>query len=828
MYALTFLEAKRPLVKQFSTDGVTPYPMVKRLKTHHTTVDPQDTQAVLDTFQTAASKGYALLKGHTKKPLQWESRAGQTDASAYTSLLVIDIDGLRLPDVTLQPPFQGKDLEHVAEKVVALLPAEFHNISYLAHASASFGLKRNSIHIHLFFFLDAPVAPRQLRPYLTALNFNNDHLLRSIQLSGSGRTLTYALDPCLADNSRMIFIGHPRFQEQGSNPFPDNMHRIIAVTKRRPLLNLDVTLQEFAAHQVAQQVNQHIRRLRDVAGLPNTPVKHQQYNQRTVISNPSQGDEFRMHFYADHGEYVTYNVGDGDSHAYYVRKDDPHVVWNFKGETPFVFQAADPETYEWHIKEFGITQAGDEVHLMPFAFRDIPSDSFFSGLWNPAKQEFEYLNPTQRANIDEFIAEKGGIVPDRIPQWHMTFDPTDPRRADFVEGYLNTYKEPDALRELAEIPPEFAGIPAQEILPAMEALCPNIHIVVHSLVGSEDPEYIYFLNWLAYALQRKTKTGTAWLFHGTQGTGKGLFIHEVLMPLMDHRYVEVTQLTQIEDQFNSWMETAMFVCVDEIRVRDSAQANKVMNKLKNYITEPTGVVRLMRQNPRQVKLWANFLFFTNERDPLQLAADDRRFNVGVRQEHSLKSRYGPQVEDIRRALPGEIPRFASLLAQLKVDDYAATTPLENIAKRLIQETSEDSIDAFVTAVMNGDLEYFMAVMEANSGGHNPDFLLAARNLFRSWLRDFTKQKSTKVWTADLLAPYNILVGRMENDHKFSKLMGHRGIVTKNIKRDGVVRKGIEINWRLTENDLAALHDRYLGNVDKMDEARNFRPQVAPL
>jgi hypothetical protein len=41
----------------------------------------------------------------------------------------------------------------------------------------------------------------------------------------------------------------------------------------------------------------------------------------------------------------------------------------------------------------------------------------------------------------------------------------------------------------------------------------------------------HFLNWLAFILQHRDRTKTAWVLHGVPGTGKGLLTNDILRPI---------------------------------------------------------------------------------------------------------------------------------------------------------------------------------------------------------------------------------------------------------------------------------------------------------
>ena len=76
-----------------------------------------------------------------------------TDRVAQTELLVLDLDGIEFPISASKSTLSEFDIQTIAEQFVTYLPPEFQDISYVAQASASLGLKGNKVSMHLFFLL---------------------------------------------------------------------------------------------------------------------------------------------------------------------------------------------------------------------------------------------------------------------------------------------------------------------------------------------------------------------------------------------------------------------------------------------------------------------------------------------------------------------------------------------------------------------------------------------------------------------------------------------------------------------------------------------------
>ena len=140
---IIFLKAKQKLVKEITTEGTKPYPLVKSFTSEHYTIEPNKKgfDEFYELLQTHAAAGHALHKGDLKKKLKNESRALMTDRTASTQLLVLDLDGITFPGA--KSKYNTYDIQNLAEAFVQYLPSEFSNVSYIAQASGCLGRKSN-------------------------------------------------------------------------------------------------------------------------------------------------------------------------------------------------------------------------------------------------------------------------------------------------------------------------------------------------------------------------------------------------------------------------------------------------------------------------------------------------------------------------------------------------------------------------------------------------------------------------------------------------------------------------------------------------------------
>ena len=230
---ITFLKASKPLVKEISEEGSKPYPLVKNFTSSEEdiSIDRAGFNKLFRVLCSQSAGGTCLHKGNLKRPLNDEPRAFMSDRSAPTELLVLDIDGLR--------GTPGQDVKSMADRIVLQLPEIFHDVSYIAQASASLGVKKNSISMHLFFLLDMPVHPKTLKDFLRNLNYETEFLAEQITLSANGQSLSCVLDPSVADNSKLIYIAPPKFVGI-EDPYPED--RFVKIDRGSPVLEISSSL----------------------------------------------------------------------------------------------------------------------------------------------------------------------------------------------------------------------------------------------------------------------------------------------------------------------------------------------------------------------------------------------------------------------------------------------------------------------------------------------------------------------------------------------------------------------------------------------------------
>jgi len=492
-------------------------------------------------------------------------------------------------------------------------------------------------------------------------------------------------------------------------------------------------------------------------------------------------------------------------------------MYNFKGEPIFEMEKADPEFYKSIFEKFA-DKIDKGKTLKPIVLRDFYTDTFYNGLFDQDKEQFtdSYpLTPTQKGSLDGFLRTHNRPMPDFIPDARVVFDPSVNKgiQMDKAPYYVNLYRKTRYMLQANKDVPKLkygTAINFHETIP-------NISILIKHILGNGVLEFEHFINWLAYIYQNKSKTMTAWIFTGVPGTGKGLFVHKVLKPLFGETQAPMRALENIEEQFNLYMRTALFLIIDEFRMAASGSVGKMADKLKHQITEPNLTIRAMRTNQIELPSFCNFLFLTNRADAVKIEEGDRRYNVGPRQEYRLEHIY-PKFLDNLALVENELFSFAGLLESFQVDVRMAHTALENEAKIEMKRISMSVLEEFANAVKENNLEYFIEVLDIPlTNTFDAGSISTAQRYVKNWITKAGIEIVIPMQHLKLI--YDVLTdsSKVLSIRDFIKAMNRLNIkaVRKRIGGGKHVSapRGVLITWHLNKNMKQSLITEYFDTKD---------------
>jgi len=801
------------LAKEITTNGVRPYPRVKKLnsETYHVQENNEGLEELFELLQEKAKLGAALIKGPLNDTIINESRRGKVNVRGPTNLLVIDIDGWQ-PDTPLTAPITQESLKLVAESIVRLLPEPLASTSFIANASSSTGTKENGdIGLHLFFLVEKAVAPGRLENYIRALNFINKRITEQIGLQASRMSLKWALDPVVARNAQVIYVAHPTFIET-DDPFPTPEDRWALITKAHGSCDLSMEVASIDEAKVKGNEQKILTSLRKEAGLskfkPKTRSMTGVNGKQPIVTNP---DPLVMELSYTNDNFAYWNINGGDSNAYYNPIGNPEIIYNFKGEMPFEMKKAALETYEWYVEAFKV-QIRSVNEARPLVFRDGTSDQHYITEYIPAHDTVLRTDKISPQNVTARLSEFGMPVPEPIPTWNLSFNPDSTIEIDWDERKLNLFQATKYLKSPPAVMPQYSGVKIGEATEAMAALCPTIHKVIFHITGSSPEDFEYFINWLAWCVQNRDKAHTAWVFSGTPGTGKGVFFERILRPIMGDAYTVRKRLDHLEEQFNDYQRTALFLIMEEFRLADSKHANKVLNKLKDDITADKVNVRAMRTDVTEERNYTNYIFFSNHNDTIPIDDGDRRFNIAPPQMVKLERQY-PTIRKEIKNIEGELGSFTGFLMHYDANEDLTRTVRENEAKQRMKETAMGFGRRFCHAVKTGEIGYFMDLLNYNSTSATSRAIqmATAQKCVQAWVTNAAEDKTTIASVDALLTCYEVLNDRDMPKTQFTTFLRRNDLILRRQRVGGERTMALEINWVLQDDEDRSFAEEIVAN-----------------
>ena len=716
------------------------------------------------TTTACGNEGLCLLKGLLDRPLIEESRAGHTSAAQPTEWICLDVD------------YTVNDMDQ--EEFLSQIDPQLADVDFLFQYSASHGIKNDrGWRGHFFILLESPQSPQALKQWLIHLNLTSLPLKDRIGLSASGGALTFPLDVTTCQNDKLLYIAPPEckgFEDPIRNRF-----ELYEMNRRRVSLDLS----KISAVKNNVRKNEMLAKLRESQKLPTKKFKTTQVKGIEILANP---DQVTVTGKKEERGFVYLNLNGGDSWAYYFPAERPDILYNFKGEPAMYMRDVDLEIYN----EYALQPTVNREGFVPIVFNWPANDTYYRGFANPETGDHYGVVPvSSKAKLRDFLIGNNAQPGKNwyVEDWDITFDPSTEGKADFENHTINTYR-----------PTEYASV-----APDPKASIPPVINRVLSSVCVDELTKKHFVNWLAFIFKTRQKTNTAWIFQGVQGTGKGVLFSRIIAPLIGRSYCHEMTMDRLNDDFNAFLAENIILFIDEANIGENAQGDKLLDRVKTLITEPTQHIRAMRRNPTLRDSFTNVILASNYDEIIKLEESDRRFNVAPRQETPILLEYA----DID-AIAEELGQFAAYLQAQQVSEREVRTVMRSDARQQLINLSKTTLDQFFQAVRNGDLSYFTQYLAPSNSMNNFDTL--AYPQFQAAVNRWASSLGTecKVTRTELQDCYNYLQGSRTSPTKFSRMCSKYGLSVKPVRDGENVVRGMEITWNLDEDELE-LHQEYL-------------------
>jgi hypothetical protein len=768
-----FLSADKPICKHYELVNNQlvkhPYPFVYEVKSYACNLNTL--QEFTDEIRAHAALGHCLLKGTLTEPLYNESRASKTDPEAFTDWICLDLDGI-----------QGYETVDAFLKDIGC-----DGVDYILQWSSSMGIENQlGLRCHVFMKLSRMYPARFLKTWLLGLNLTTPNIASQIQLTKTNNSLRWPLDVTTCQNDKLIYITPPILDSKIPDPFPDDK-RITFQARGKQVLEITKV---FDKTHIRQLCDTKVNDLRTALNLPKR--KATKFKELHGIEYMADPGEALITGIKEERDFVYLNLNGGDSWGYYHPKDNPNFIYNFKGEPTYRTEELLPgywrklraiekkEKANFSVDPNGITY---------FAFRDFSSSNYYNGWYDPTTKTLNYAQAKSETQLRQFMEQHGRELGPYVPDWNLIWQPSSTFIVDPILKKLNTFQ---ASRFML-------SSPSSNKPPVLSSAFPTIEKVIQHISGYDAATYDHLINWLACVAQHRTKTGTAWIFHGTQGTGKGVLFHHIITPIFGEQNVVAKRMEEIESEFTGFMENKFFVFLDEMETGRSLYHSKVTAKLKNLIVEPMISIRKMYNPAYMAENFANMIFASNKQ-AVEIAPDDRRFNVAPYQNQPIKLT-AHEVDDL---IPAELQAFYDYLMQYPADLVRARTPLISQARANLIEISKTAIDGVTEALNKGDLAFFWDFMlEAQEAANLNGIQANKYRPFRDLMIDLVQNQTPILTRSDLLTICDWCIGDMPNSpHKFSSLLKHHRILLTQVWKNGRNSRGMNVSWSINPQLLA--------------------------
>lgn len=410
-----------------------------------------------------------------------------------------------------------------------------------------------------------------------------------------------------------------------------------------------------------------------------------------------------------------------------------------------------------------------------YVFEDKRTCNTYGLEYNIGTKEPVFRNLPTKDNVINFCRDNKIPVPLALPRMEFLLKFDSDEIIDFERKFVNKYI-PTELIMLTPISE------TQHVMPYM------IGKTLMHIVGNDETMYNQFIKWLAYFIQRREKMITTFLFQGTEGTGKGITFNHILAPIIGPRYCSDADQDRFANQFNGFLTDYLLVLVNEVHMDDTERNRASMEKIKQAITESSGMVERKGIEASKEDRICTFLFATNRYHGIILSKGDRRFNVCPRQEMKITNTdWYPGHEEWIKIVTAELPEFVRYLKTIKVSSADVSTTINNEAKRKLQEMSTTISEDFFVALKNGDIDYLRENLVLDP------LRSETYNITRAILDSIHERGNAT--SEELCKLYNYIYLKQLSVAAFGKLMGMYIEGKQTIRIDGVPRKGFRINWK---------------------------------
>ena len=308
------------------------------------------------------------------------------------------------------------------------------------------------------------------------------------------------------------------------------------------------------------------------------------------------------------------------------------------------------------------------------------------GAWqieSPLRKETVYQHLVGRLEGGMDVRHVNAMIDHVLSRQVYGFDCDSSRGATIPSGVgprLNLYAHPD--------------------LKPVKGNWPRVRGLIEVLCDGDKKSVEWLMHWSAALVQRPERRAMVAVLclSPQQGIGKSMY-GRLLSAVIGRKNSSIVSNRALRDSFNASYITRLLVLADEVGM--SGRDADIIAALKAYITDDRVPCRAPYAARTEVDNRTTWWLTSNERRPLMLEEDDRRFTVLVpggvdgAYRKMLAGCFNPATGEYSQSFETELIGFAHALHSLKVDYRLISRPYGTRARSLIQEASRSSVDQFI-------------------------------------------------------------------------------------------------------------------------------------
>jgi len=311
------------------------------------------------------------------------------------------------------------------------------------------------------------------------------------------------------------------------------------------------------------------------------------------------------------------------------------------------------------------------------------------------------------------------------------FNPGKPTvfQREFIK-FVNLWVPSKNYKMAHEIAKDMSEIELEDSIEIIKEKCP--WTFKYLLQITQKGNLLWFINWLANTARFKVMPTIPVVF-GNPGVGKNLFVSTIIEWYHNQEYTKVLNSDRVMSNFNSVLEDASFIVLDEGDISSSKDfdALKFLSGNDKIAIEKKGVDVQMKSR------YFNIILFSNGEVPVRHHFNDRRVQYFYTEQTLIQScaQWGLSIEEFIEKVKEEQADFWALLLKIKLNRKWSISN-EKDKLYIIQILKQHSFGELILKLLNN--EWKDIALQLNENVQDPTLMKANLELLSEIKFQFEK------------------------------------------------------------------------------------------